>query len=81
MEALVIKDNQLALLSRMVEVKKEGRLNSKNYKNIYFEMYGGNKDSVAENQVIEKVWNCRISKNDAEIVTRFENINERLKNE
>lgn len=72
---------KLDLMQRMLDVKREGRLNSTNYKNLFFSFIGGNEDSLQFNRQLEKVWNCRISSNDEHLVIDFEKLNESLKNE
>lgn len=70
---------KLDLMQRMLDVKREGRLNSTNYKNLFFSLIGGNPDSMKFHRDLEKVWNCRISANDEQIVKDFETLNRVIK--
>ena len=70
---------KLDLMQRLLDVRRDGRLNSGNYKTLFFDLIGGNKESHKMHRDLEKVWNCRISANDENLVKDFETLNEMLK--
>lgn len=72
---------KLDLMQRILNVKKDAKLTNKNYKNLYFGRIGGQTDSLKLNRTLEKVWNCRVSANDEEMVVNFEIVNDYLINE
>ena len=72
---------KLDLMQRILNVKKDAKLTSKNYKNLYFERIGGQQDSLKLNRTLDKVWNCRVSANDEAMVVPFAIVNAYLINE